>query len=271
MDNREKLINWKKSEENQKNFQGWDFSYLEGSYDMEETPWSYESFVREYLTNDFQLLDMGTGGGELLESFHHPKKNTAVTEGWKPNYQLLLKILKPQGVDVQFVEENNKLHFSDQSFDVVSNSHASFSVKEVARVLKPNGFFITQQVGDINGIQLSSKLIPGFQKLSFPFHLETVVKELKQAGFNIQYANECYPVQRFYTMDALIYYVKTIPWEFPDFSVARNFDELLAIENELKRQGYIENREHRFVVVAKKSFEGVNVSEGENHRKSEDF
>lgn len=252
MDNKEKLNSWKKSEENQKSFQGWDFSYLDGNYYMEETPWHYETFIHEHLTNDCQLLDMGTGGGELLNSFHHPKEKTAVTEGWAPNYQLLLKTLKPQGVDVQFVEENDQLNFSDCSFGLVSNSHESFSIEEVARVLKPDGYFITQQVGDLNGIQLSSKLIPGFQKLSFPLHLSTVVKELKQKGFTIIYANECYPVQKFYTMDALIYYVKTIPWEFPDFSVERNFDELLAVEEELKRKGYIENREHRFIVVAKK-------------------
>ncbi|KAF1299250.1 methyltransferase [Enterococcus sp. JM4C] len=252
MDTNEKLNSWKQSEENQKNFQGWDFSYLEGKYEMAETPWDYRSFVLQYLTDEYQLLDMGTGGGELLQSFAHPKNLTAVTEGWVPNYELLRKELAPQGVNVQFVEEDDRLNFPDQSFDLVTNSHESFSIEEVARVLKPGGFFITQQVGDLNGIQLSSKLIPGFQKLSFPLHLSTVVNELKQQGFRILYANESYPTQRFFDMDGLIYYAKTIPWEFPDFSVETNFPELLALEEELERQGYIENREHRFIVVAQK-------------------
>ncbi|MGM0125826.1 hypothetical protein IGI37_003227 [Enterococcus sp. AZ194] len=253
MNNQKKLINWKQSEENQKNFRGWDFSYLDGRYEMGETPWDYRSFVRNYLTAESQLLDMGTGGGELLRSFEHPMKQTAVTEGWLPNYEWLKKELSPQGVNVQFVDEDDRLNFADESFDLVSNSHESFSIDEVLRVLKPDGYFVTQQVGDLNGIQLSSKLIPGFQKLSFPLHLSTVVEQLRQKGMTILYANECYPVQRFYDMDGLIYYVKTIPWEFPNFSVETNFKELLAIEEELVRQGYIESREHRFVVVAQKN------------------
>lgn len=42
-------------------------------------------------------------------------------------------------------------------------------------------------------------------------------------------------------MDALIYYVRTISWEFPNFSVETHMDELMSLQEELLRTGYIYN------------------------------
>ena len=241
---------WLKSEEKQRAFIGWDFSYLKNKYVQEETPWNYQNIVKCYLKPHMNLLDIGTGGGELLKSFGHPYHKTSVTEGWDKNYQLLLKTLKPKGIDVQFVTENDYLNFPDNHFDIIVNSHASFSVNEVARVLKKDGWFISQQVGDLNGLTLSSKLIPHFKKEPFDFHLSSVLSELKMNHFTILYANEDYPAQNFFDMDGLIYYMRTISWEFPEFSVKNNFSELLYIYEELRNKGFIYNQQHRFIFVA---------------------
>jgi hypothetical protein len=63
---------WLHVEQEQASFIGWDFSYLDGKYEQEPTPWCYEDLVRRVLTPDMHLLDMGTGGGERLASFNHP-------------------------------------------------------------------------------------------------------------------------------------------------------------------------------------------------------
>ncbi|MFC6464849.1 methyltransferase domain-containing protein [Marinilactibacillus sp. GCM10026970] len=241
---------WLKSEKNQQKFIGWDFSYLEGKSEMDPLPWDYSKLVLNLLGSEMKLLDMGTGGGELLDSLNHPHQLTSVTEGWEKNYALLLQKLLPLGVNVKFVGDDDFLDFPDDSFDIIINSHESFLVSEVQRVLKPGGYFITQQVGDINGVLLASKLIPDFQKLSFNLHLSTVETELKETGFKILYQNESYPKQKFYDMDGLIYYVRTIPWEFPNFTVNTHFDRLVNLNDELKRNGFVLNLEHRFVIVA---------------------
>ncbi len=44
------------------NFSGWDFSALDGECEEERTPWSYRTIVREHLSEQMELLDMGTGG-----------------------------------------------------------------------------------------------------------------------------------------------------------------------------------------------------------------
>ena len=192
---------WLQSEVNQKKFIGWDFSYLKNKCFCEVPDWDYQKIVLKYLKKDMQLLDMGTGGGELLATF--------------------------------------------------GNSHESFDISEVKRVLKPGGIFISQQVGDFNGVNLASRVIPGYKKVTFDFHLALVTKALKNYDFDILYQDEAYLKQEFYDMDGLIYYLRTIPWEFPDFSVANNFAELLDLQQELLRRGSIFNLQHRFVFVCR--------------------
>ena len=47
-------------------FQGWDFSRIDGRWDCPDAPWDYRAIVKSYLKDTDILLDMGTGGGEVL-------------------------------------------------------------------------------------------------------------------------------------------------------------------------------------------------------------
>ena len=49
-------------------FEGWDFCWLEGRLVQEEPPWHYPEIVRAHFASVHSLLDLGTGGGELLAS-----------------------------------------------------------------------------------------------------------------------------------------------------------------------------------------------------------
>ncbi|HZK70776.1 MAG TPA: SAM-dependent methyltransferase, partial [Clostridia bacterium] len=51
-------------------FKGWDFSYIleNGRMKEEGFDWSYGKIVRSYFTRTTTMLDMGTGGGEVLSS-----------------------------------------------------------------------------------------------------------------------------------------------------------------------------------------------------------
>ena len=70
------------SEEDCAFIRGWDFSHIHGRYaEEEDLPWDYKALVREVLTDDTELLDYDTGGGEFLLSLMHPYHRTAATEG----------------------------------------------------------------------------------------------------------------------------------------------------------------------------------------------
>jgi SAM-dependent methyltransferase len=240
---------WKIDEE--KSFKGWDFSYLDNRWEEEKLPWDYEEILKGYLKPHYNLLDMGTGGGEFLLSLKHPYKNTSITESWKPNIELCKEKLKPLGITVKEVIDDDNLPFEDNTFDIVINKHASYSMKEVKRILKPNGMFITQQVGERNNEILSNRLIKDFNRQYENFNLNYILNEFSINDFKVLYENEYFPYLHFYDVGAIIYFAKIIQWEFPGFTVDNAFNELCKMYEELKSKPYIESCEHRFIAVGK--------------------
>jgi len=82
--------------------------------------------------------------------------------------------------------------------------------------------------------------------------LEYAVKQLQDAGWNIVEQKEDHPITRFFDVGAIVYYLKAVPWQIPDFSVEGYFDKLEQIHNQIERQGHIDFHSHRFLIVAKK-------------------
>lgn len=233
-------------------FLGWDFSHLDGRWDDEPLPWDYRKILLSLLKPTHRLLDMGTGGGEFLLGLGHPHGRTAVTEDYPPNLDLCRARLTPLSVDVRQTLENGLLPFEDGTFDLVANRHEDFDAREVYRVLKPGGFFVTQQVGGKNNRDLSERLIQGYVPL-FPDHdLAHNAALLERAGFAVMRREECFPTLRFYDLGAVVYFAKIISWEFPGFTVATCLERLRPLQDELTRTGAILSTEHRFLLVAQK-------------------
>ena len=250
--NKKKLLEYLKSEE-LKTITGWDFSYLDGRWESEDLPWNYQDIVLKYLKNDYKLLDIGTGGGEVLLTFNHPSKNITVTEGYKPNYELCLKKLKPLGIRVlNYVGDELLKEIDDNEFDIVINRHESYNEAELFRILKPNGLFITQQVGAYNNQDLATFFDPNHVNQFPEMTLDKSVNRLMENGFEIIKSNECYPTLKFYDLGSIAYFAKIIEWEFLNFSVDKHFDKFLILQDIINEKGYITSTEHRFMIIAKK-------------------
>ncbi|MNJ60522.1 Methyltransferase domain protein [compost metagenome] len=199
------------------------------------------------------MLDMGTGGGEFLRSLHPPRGRTYATEAYPPNYELCRAILPAWGIEVRQVFDDASLPFEDGFFDLVINRHEAYSVQELGRVLKPGGWFITQQVGGLNNRELSRWLLgEAGMTTETGFGLKQAVHELTRAGFKVMEQYECFPRLRFLDIGALVYLAKVIEWEFAGFSVDRCFEKLCELQKKLEQEGCVESREHRFFIVARK-------------------
>lgn len=239
-------------------FAGWDFSYIEPYCSEEKLPWDYRKKLDDFLKPETQLLDMGTGGGEFLLSLRHPYGQTAVTEGYPPNFELCKRRLEPLGIEVQFIgEEGGRLPFEDNRFDLVINRHESYELREVFRVLRPGGFFITQQVGSANNRELSEALIPRFRPAMPDFNLENELPKFQKAGFRVMNRSQCYVKTTFTDIGALCYYAKILPWEFPSFSVEGSFEQIRTLYRRLCEKGELTATCHRFIVTGKKPGKSV--------------
>lgn len=234
-------------------FGGWDFSHLDGRWEEEDLPWDYEAIVRRYLKPDHALLDMDTGGGEFLLTLRHAYEKTTVTETWPPNYELCVNELEPLGITVVPCDADKEpFPFAKDTFDIALNRHGSYDAREVWRVLKPGGMFITQQVGGRNNMLLSGRLLQDYTP-AYPAHdLAHESAKIHQQGFEIIEKREYFPKTRFYDIGALVYFARVVEWEFPGFAVDACREELFALQREVEERGMVESLEHRFLIVAKK-------------------
>lgn len=247
------LKNYWLSEQELAHIHGWDFSYIKGRFKEEQTlNWNYKQIILSYLQYKHSLLDIDTGGGEFLLSLNHPYQNTSATEGYPPNVTLCRKTLSPLGINFQEMSQYNNMPFGDNQFDIVINRHGDYDVSELYRILKPNGLFITQQVGCDNDRELVELLLPGTPK-PFPQANPSFQSELfLQQGFSIIRCEESFSPIRFFDVGALVWFARIIQWEFPEFSVEKCFDNLLKAEALLQKNGSIDGTTHRYLIVARK-------------------
>jgi len=246
-----KLI-WKKEEE-VAHIHGWDFSHIHGRYEEEDAlPWDYENIIHRYLNDSARILDYDTGGGEFLLSLRHPFNRTAATEGYPPNVQLCKELLLPLGIDFKECNNPAKIPFADESFDIIINRHGDFNAKELYRLLKNGGIFITQQVGGDNDRELVEMVLPETEKPFPHLNLAEQRKNFEAAGFEILQAEEAYRPIKFFDIGAFVWFARIIEWEFPDFSVDKCFEKLLEMQKNVEEKGMVAGTTHRYLIVARK-------------------
>lgn len=233
-------------------FSGWDFQWLDGRMLQDEPPWDYGQLVKSRLPNVQSLLDIGTGGGELLASLAPLPPDTHATEAYPPNQPIARQQLALLGVIVHDIEEDEDLPFDDQRFDLVIDRHESFDPEELQRVLKPGGTFITQQVGGLDNLELNQVLE---DKLSFPYtrwSLAEALTGLYEAGFDVHRAEKTALQYTFLDIGAVVYYLKVIAWQVVGFDPQTHREGLIKIHNIIERQGSFIATAHRFLIVAQK-------------------
>ena len=181
------------------------------------------------------MIDLGTGGGErfLNHQEYWPKKVVA-TEDYPPNIRLATERLSPFGAQVVEVRltDHDRMPFANNEFDLVLNRHSGFNAKEVARILAPDGAFLTQQ---IHGSWAYDLLAAFDAKPQWPeATLEKYVPQLKAAGLTIANTQEWSGRLSFTDVGAIVYYLKAVPWLVPGFSVDTHSKHLLTLQHRLE-------------------------------------
>lgn len=245
-------------------FTGWDFSHLRGRMTQAQVPFHYLAEVRR-LSNVASMLDLGTGGGEVLAELAPFSARTFATEAYAPNALIAARRLRPVGVSVVLVEgapenyatletpalDRPALPFRSAAFDLVIDRHESYLPAELFRILRPGGRFLTQQCGGSHYCELNDLLgIPRPRYESWS--LAKAVTQLRSVGFDIVQRKEAFAQATFEDVGAIVYFLKAVPWQVPEFKATNFVEPLRAIHDRIERTGPLVVRAHHFLVECAK-------------------
>jgi SAM-dependent methyltransferase len=224
-------------------FRGWDFTSLGARLVSEPPPWAFEEIVSERVATAKTMLDMGTGGGEWLSALRARATVTVATESWPPNVGVAAARLQGLGIPVvhdegatdnrrQACEDpRGRLAFAAEAFDLVTNRHESFVASEVGRVLRAGGTFLTQQTQQ--GSQQFYELL-GVQPPDNieEFEIDLALEQLRAAGLTIDEAHEGHATTVFGDIGALAWYLRSVPWAVPGFSIGAYRPALIRLHGD---------------------------------------
>jgi len=231
--------------------EGWDFSYLDGRRIEQSLPWDYPAMVRERMCGVDSMLDMGTGGGEILSTLAPFPPKTLATECYARNVWVArnrLEALGIQVIDTTADQENAHLPFGDEEFDLIINRHEIYQPEELKRILKPGGVFLTQQCGGYGEVDLIERFTGKGTVAPIDWTANVARCQLENSGFEIVDVREVYPVSSFLDVGAVVYYLKATPWLIEDFSVERYRSQLLEIHKHILTHGNLDMRDQRFLI-----------------------
>jgi hypothetical protein len=223
-------------------FEGWDFTRMGSRLILEPPSWDFGEIVAESATMATTMLDMGTGGGEWLSLLRARAPVTVATESWPPNVSIAATRLQSLGVPVVHDEgatdnlrqnrgdPRGRLAFMAQTFDLVTNRHESFVASEVSRVLRPKGTFLTQQAQ--SGSQQFHELL-GVPPLEVEeLEMGLVIEQLRAARLTVHEADEGYATTVFADIGALAWYLRSVPWAVPGFSINAHRQALIRLHGD---------------------------------------
>lgn len=111
------------------------------------------------------------------------------------------------------------LPFDDGSFELVCSRHTAYVAAEVARVLAPDGRFLTQQVGGDYG---DFDQLLGIERRPAPdpqWNLSFATKQLAAAGLEVIDGAEGVEEIVFADAGALAWYLRKVPWAVDGFTI----------------------------------------------------
>ena len=226
--------------------EGWDLEYAPEPLEP-GPPWDYEAIARGCCARATSVLDLGTGGGEVLSRILAGSRCRAVaTEWWHVNAPVASRCLGDRASVVR--GSSLELPFADHRFDLVLSRHEEIEPSEVARVLERGGRFVTQQVVHDVWHELRS-VFPDLTR--FKDHFTQYQAGLASAGLTIERAVEFRRPVRFRELGHLVYHLAAAPWSLPNFSVKSHRAGLAELDRRAQTEGGVVLTEGFYLLEAR--------------------
>jgi SAM-dependent methyltransferase len=240
--------------------EGWDFSWFTGRATEERPPWGYARLLGERMTAlagvpGAAALDLQTGGGEVLASIPAGPPVLIATETWPPNIEVARRNLAPVGAEVvPMTGELDDLPFGDAAFDLVVSRHpVGVRWDEVARVLKPGGSYLSQDVGEGSVRELTEFMRGPRPADDGPTRApKWTVRDATQAGLEVVDLREFRGRMEFNDIAAVVVFLRKVVWIVPGFTVDGYRERLRALHGQIDSAGPFTATSVRFLFEARK-------------------
>ncbi|MFD8230495.1 methyltransferase domain-containing protein [Streptomyces sp. NPDC059696] len=253
--------------------EGWDFSWFEGRATEARPSWGYAVSMADRLGRASAVLDVQTGGGEVLdfalariadagtgdptgenttgtpalrqshvapgEPAPKPPLLTLATEGWPPNVAKATALLRPRGVGVVAAAEDAPLPFADGAFDLVVSRHpVRPRWDEIARVLQPGGTYFAQHVGPSSVFELVEYFLgPQPDDVRGARHPDRERAEAEAAGLDVVGLRAERLRMEFHDIGAVVHFLRKVVWMVPGFTVEAYEPQLRALHERIRAEG----------------------------------
>jgi SAM-dependent methyltransferase len=234
--------------------EGWDFSWFEGRATEGRPSWGYSRLLAERMAGAAAALDIQTGGGEVLAQIPHPPPVLAATESWPPNVEIARRNLAPLGASVAEAGDLADLPFPAESFDLVVSRHPTeVRWHEIARVLRPGGTYLSQQVGAGTNRELYEFMMgpqpTGPERIPQAAFIEgaasaagLVVVDLREQALRVVFND----------VAAVVYFLRKVMWTVPGFTVDGYRDRLARLHDRIQAEGPFVAHSRRVLIEARK-------------------
>jgi SAM-dependent methyltransferase len=232
--------------------EGWDFSWFAGRATEERPPWGYARLMGRRMAEVGAGLDVQTGGGEVLATIPAAPPRLAATESWPPNVAVARRNLAPLGATVHEVADDADLPFPAEAFDLVVSRHPTLTRwDEIARVLRPGGAYLSQQIGDGTMHELTEAMMgpvpPGTAR-----DPRRAVAAAEASGLAVVDLREAALRVEFFDVGAVVHFLRKVIWTVPGFTVEAYLDRLRALHDRIQDGGPFVAHSRRFLIEAVK-------------------
>lgn len=241
--------------------EGWDFSWFDGRATEERPSWGYARLLSERIGRADAVLDIQTGGGEVLAEAvrtAHAATGTAgpavlvATESWPPNLALARRALAPHGGAVVGAADEADLPFAGATFDLVSSRHPVIDVwPEIARVLAPGGSYFAQHIGPGSNRELTDFMM-GPQPVHRSRSPRVAAAAARRAGLEVVDVREQALRVEFHDVAAVVHFLNKVLWTVPGFTVSGYAQPLARMHAHIQRHGSFVSHSQRFLIEARK-------------------
>lgn len=218
---------------------GWGFTWLDGRATEERPGWGFAGLLAEAVARAEVAIDLDTGDGEVLGQAPRLAAQQHVTESWSPNAARARALLGPRRVEVHETVPGDPIPLPDGAADLVTSRHpVAPDWPEIARVLAPGGEYLAQHVGPGSAFELIEHFVgPTTAQQRRGRHPEDEAVAAEAAGLQVTELRTARLRMEFFDVGAVVWILRKCVWWVPDFDVDRYREQLLAMDEIIRREG----------------------------------